>query len=248
MSEFGERPSSSLREYVGALFSKPEQKVSLPPETRHDEAHHLLCSENFGKTPEAVILFTGFPEGPNELAHSNNSNLSELFGKAGEQTAIAQVYIGPDWRDLINRKRLRRNLHFALEQAGDCQIKLVVLSAGALSLERELPEEYRRKIVSLTFFSPLAGTVSVRGQLAKKATLLVFPSPEKYQDALSPLANRLLLEGKPFELILGKRDNFVDSEAVARSFERRFPKIRITIKNRGHAPTPQEIIEVMGLT
>lgn len=248
MSELGERPSASIREYVGALFSRPERETQLPPGTRHDKTHHLLCSENFGKTPKAVILFTGFPEGPNELAHSNNSNLFELFKKADEETVVAQVYIGPDWRDLIKRRSLRHNLRFALEQAGDSEIKLVVFSAGALSLEEELPEEHRRKIVSLTLISPLAGTVSVRGRLAKKATLLVFPSPEKYQDAISPLANRLLVEGKPFELILGKGDAFVDSEAVARSFEKRFPKMKITELERSHAPTPQEIIEAVGLT
>lgn len=246
MSEFEKRPTS-LKEYVGAPFSRPEQETQLPPETRHDEAHHLLCSENFGKTPKAVILVTGFPEEANELAHSNNSNLSELFAKAGEQTTIAQVYIGLDWRDLIGRKKLKRNLHFALEQAGDCQIKLVVLSAGALSLEKELPEKYCRKIVSLTLFSPLAGTAAVRGpQIFKGIASIAFPTTEKYQDSLSPLVNRLILEGKPVRLILGKEDKFINSEAIKKEFGRRFPRMEISVRKRGHAPSPEEIAETVG--
>jgi len=53
-----------------------------------DRQHRLLHSASWERSPRAVLIVTGIPEGPNELAQSEHSDLGSLFARADEETAV----------------------------------------------------------------------------------------------------------------------------------------------------------------
>lgn len=214
-----------------------------------DGKKHFLPSENFGKTPKAVILVTGYPEGPNELAKSSKATLDAFFEKADEETAIAQVYTGNVFRP-SDLSRLPEYLQYALDKAGNSRINLIVFSAGALSL-MNLPEEYWQRIDSLTLISPLVGKGGIRddnitSNFYRFAVFLTnpvtkIPTTDEYLKSIAPLVNNLREQGKPVEVILGEKDELINSRFVQKLFQEKFPGISIAIKPRGHAPSVDEI-------
>lgn len=213
-----------------------------------DGKNHLLSSENFGKTPKAVILVTGYPEGPNELAKSSKATLDAFFEKANEKTSMAQVYTGSLFPGPI--RDLPEHLKHALDKAGDStRIELVVYSAGAMSLIG-LPEEYFDRIDSLTFISPLVGQESIREDSSyRHARFLMrpfagIPNIDSYRKSITPLIKNLQERGRPINVILGEKDGLINNESVQKLFQDKFPDvpITITINPRGHAATVEEVL------
>lgn len=188
-----------------------------------------------------MIIVTGYPEGPNQLAQSSRTSLDFLFDKANKETAVAQVYLGPDPRQI---KALPDYLKNALDKGN--QVTLIVFSAGALSLER-LPAEYFPKISSLVLISPVVGNESLRSNLSRYITTLakILPGKDDYLKSLTPLFKKLQEENRPIKVVLGEKDQFIKSESVRQSFFEKFPDLSVAVKPRGHTPSPEEILDLI---
>lgn len=222
-------------------FPSPKDEKSLQSETFWDKKNHLLASKNFGHAATSIVIVTGFPEGPNQLAQSEGTKLDTFFAQASPERAIAQVYLGSNLRDI---QRLSLYLDQVLARAGNSAVKLMVFSAGAQSLVN-LPKENYPKIASLTIFSPLIGGESLGPKIPRifrlaAAFLLRIPKTSEYLETIASLIKAL--DHKPVEVVLGESDQFINSRWVKEAFGQRFPQIPITLLSRGHPPTPEELL------
>lgn len=218
----------------------------LPLNTRHEPVHHLLRSNNWGMTRTAVLLVTGIPEEANELSRTEGTYLDTLFGRADEQTAVAQVYVGGKVGDILGvAQRLPAHLRYAWGLLGNTdKVHVATFSAGALALRAlaEMPEAERSRVHSLTLASPLLGKDCARSpSLRWLARGLSLPMMAQYLDAIAPLVEGLLAQERPVRVAFGQRDPLIASDPGAEAFRGRFPQASVEVKPRAHAPAAEEL-------
>jgi hypothetical protein len=224
-----------------------------PPNTSHEThqpSRHLLHTHYLKTACRVVLIATGVPEGPNELAQSEGYTLDSLFARADEGTAVAQVYVGPRPLDILRvSQRMPSWLRHALLQAkGAEQIHISAMSAGVVALWafRDLPADlFRRtagRVSSLTLASPFLGTGCARHAVVRLlARLLGFPSTSAVLDSIAPLVESLLERQRPVQVNLGDRDQLIDHEVAAAAFSARFPAASLIVRPRRHGPPPEEL-------
>lgn len=215
-----------------------KKEMVLPPGTSIDNSYHFLYTNNWAD--EAVwkrwLIVTGAPEGPNKLSNSEGTTLNELFVRFSSELAVGQVWTG------IDLKRNRFYLQEALKRSKDLPVSLLVFSAGALSLI-DLPKEFYKKIVSLAIVSSVAGWGCLRGSVAQlTGRVFGMPATDDYLDNVVPFIADLKERGVPISVTLGKKDTILDSDFIASKFQDRLG-ITAVFEDRGHAPSPERLVQ-----
>jgi len=222
-------------------------EARLPENTIHDKEHHLVYTDNLSTASKAIILVTGYPEGPGILADLKpKQTLSEIFSLAQEnQTAFIQTYLGPNPLAL---KKLPANINKALELIEGKQTNLTVFSFGAQSLRNlQIPET----INQLTLISPVISPDCLQSKftsLAVKALskTLSVPSATEYHQNISSLINHVQTHPQfKLNLVLGTKDTIANSEKIKKILLSIFPKITLHEKNRDHVPPNNELVELL---
>lgn len=230
-----------------------EFKKSFSPETKlpeniiHDQEHHLVYTNNLSTASKAIILVTGYPEGPNILADLKpKQTLDEIFSLAPtKETAFIQTYLGPS---LLALKRLPSHINKALELVEGKPTTMAVFSFGAQSLKNlQIPET----INHLALISPIVSPDCLQGKLTSLAVktfgkTLSIPSATEYRQNISPLINHIQTYPQfKLDLILGTKDSIANSEKIKEILLTIFPKIALHEKNRDHVPPNNELIELL---
>lgn len=230
--------------YLRSEAGKGRKKEAVfAPGIYIDTPHHFLYSENWGEetVKKRWLIVTGSPEGPNRLSDAEETTLGELFEKASPDLAVGQVWTGFDLGPSLKNNRFY--LREGLARAGGSKINLIVFSAGALSLF-DLPEELREKVSAITFVSPEVGRDSAKGKLSQAmAQGLGAVSTEQYFDNVSSFIVDLRNRNLPVRVVLGQKDDIIDTQFVASQFKKRFG-IEAEWVDRGHAPSPSEVIQL----
>jgi hypothetical protein len=224
---------------------------ALPEGTFLFPENHLLATENFGETERSVCLFTGYPEGANELTTSGGGTyLDSVFGEAIRRgIGFGQVYMGSNLKDF--KKSWDYAAH-ALDKTRGSKNTVGFYSASNLTLVNPSMTSY--EFERLVMISPFFGRESVGKNLsaALRFTLqllnfwpgITIPHTDEFLDSIAPLMKNLQEGGKPVELYLGKDDVLLDSYQIEKLVVERFPWVHTEMEDRGHGIKPEKIVEL----
>ena len=214
---------------VERLKKYPDSKIIIVSPTKPLSAQHLKTFKDHTDIQE-VVLLTG-------------ATAPEKRKKIFEESKIITATPQTIQSDIKNN---RIYLEKAIKQANG-KVGIIVFSSGAESLYKFNPKLFEF-ISFLKIISPMFSTDVLNMRLPDIGTRAIrniagITTTEEYILSVKGLIDYLNSQGIPVSLSLGTRDKILNSLKIASIFHDQLG-ITAELQDRGHAPTPQQIIRI----